>query len=93
METCKGTTKSGARCRATVGLVNGYCRLHRDQASDVASPVEETSSAPKSAAEPVAAPETTAMAEEKPGGLGWWLFIALIAILLAGLLCGRKTDK
>lgn len=33
-EQCKGITKSGNRCKITVGLVNGYCRLHVDQDAD-----------------------------------------------------------
>jgi hypothetical protein len=34
MEQCKGITKSGNRCKNTQGLVNGYCRLHKDQAPE-----------------------------------------------------------
>ena len=33
-EQCKGITKSGNRCKNSQGLVDGYCRLHKDQASD-----------------------------------------------------------
>ena len=28
---CKGKTKSGKRCKFKQGLVNGYCKIHKDQ--------------------------------------------------------------
>ena len=31
-ERCKGFTKSGKQCKNKNGLVNGYCKLHADQA-------------------------------------------------------------
>jgi hypothetical protein len=31
---CKGVTKSGKQCRNKNGLVNGYCKLHVNQAPD-----------------------------------------------------------
>jgi len=30
-EQCKGLTRSGERCKIKAGLVDGYCRLHREQ--------------------------------------------------------------
>lgn len=39
-EQCRGTTKSGTRCRIRVGLENGYCSRHKDQAGG--KPSEKT---------------------------------------------------
>lgn len=30
-EQCKGKTKSGKRCKIRQGLINGYCKFHKDQ--------------------------------------------------------------
>lgn len=35
-EQCKGVTKRGNRCKVTVGLENGFCAFHRDQARETA---------------------------------------------------------
>jgi hypothetical protein len=37
---CKGYTKSGAPCKITIVLPNGYCRVHQDQ--HVVEKIEDT---------------------------------------------------
>jgi hypothetical protein len=39
-EQCRGVTKSGRRCRNRTNLVDGYCRVHRDQAVSHETPTE-----------------------------------------------------
>ncbi|MBD3316684.1 MAG: hypothetical protein GF344_12920 [Chitinivibrionales bacterium] len=44
-EQCKGITKSGQRCKNRRNLVDGYCRVHRDQALSGAVPARPESEA------------------------------------------------
>ena len=34
MATCKGRKKDGTPCGSHIVLVNGYCRVHQDQATE-----------------------------------------------------------
>lgn len=45
MQQCKGTTKSGTRCRTTIGLVDGLCQAHRDQAEVTSGGPDRTATA------------------------------------------------
>lgn len=86
---CKGTTKSGKRCRATVGLVDGYCRLHRDQASTMSQGPQPQAENPRV---PSGSGEVESAREE--GNLAWTFVVAVASMLLLfaadTLLLGRR---
>ncbi len=70
-EQCKGITKSGNRCKIRVNLINGYCRIHQDQAASAhaQSPEaeqKETAVAASHKQQAYQAPET-ARPEKEPG--------------------------
>jgi hypothetical protein len=83
MEQCKGLTKSGSRCKNTNGLVDGYCRLHRDKMEDMKSGEEGE-------------PESiiTEVAENINSGVSrLWLVLATVASLLLFWLFRKKKRR
>ncbi len=89
MAQCNGTTKSGNRCKNSQGLVNGYCRLHKDQA-----PAPETNTAdekPPDSSRDEESPFTGVASDVNSGVSTIWLVItALLSLLLFWMFKGKK---
>ncbi len=92
MEQCKGTTKSGNRCKNSQGLVNGYCRLHGDQvpASEKITSDEEPRDIPRE--EDLS---FTDVASDLNKGVStiWLVITVLLSIILFWVFKGKKKQK
>ncbi len=92
MAQCKGTTKSGNRCKITTGVVDGYCRMHIDQAPATENePVnEELHDIPREEELPF----TDVASEVNRGVSAIWLVItAVLSIILFWLFKGKKKPE
>jgi hypothetical protein len=71
-EQCLGITKSGNRCKIRVNLVNGYCRIHQDQAGNAgaqsrdAAPSGTATSQSRRPAQPAREPRHDSPPREEP---------------------------
>jgi len=92
MEQCKGITKSGNRCKNLQGLVNGYCRLHKDQAPDAeADRIDEE---PRDNFQGDERSFADVASDVNKGVSTIWLVItALLSLILFWLLKGKKKRR
>jgi len=92
MEQCKGITKSGNRCKITQGLVNGFCRLHKDQAPAVeADRVDEE---PRDNFQGDERSFADVASDVNQGVSTIWLVItALLSLIIFWLLKGKKKRR
>lgn len=92
MEQCKGITKSGNRCKITQGLVNGFCRLHKDQAPDAeADRIDEE---PRDTFQGDERSFADVASDVNKGVSTIWLVItALLSLIIFWLLKGKKKRR
>lgn len=92
MEQCNGTTKSGNRCKISQGLVNGYCRLHGDQAP---APEKDTvKEEPRDFPREEELSFTDVASDVNRGVSTIWLVItALLSLLLFLIFKGKKKKE
>ena len=92
MEQCKGITKSGKRCKNTQGLVDGYCRLHRDQAADDRSDVTDKKTHDDY---PDDERSFTDVASEVNNGIStlWLVATVLLSVVIYWFFKGKKKKK
>ncbi len=97
MAQCKGITKSGNRCKITRGLVNGYCRLHRDQAPPAEEDYKDTDSADEKPRNNYSHDERSFadVATDVNQGVStiWLVITALVSLVLFWFLKGKEKRK
>lgn len=89
---CKGITKTGKRCKNKNGLVNGYCKLHVDQAPN--AKVTGTEKEPKNDYQENDSTVTNVVTHVNRGLSAFiLLIIALISIIILMLVKGNNKRK
>ncbi len=88
---CKGITKSGNPCKVSVGLSDGYCRMHQDQAGAQAPAPKEPEKEPEQVFANDEAVASIIDEEGKKEKHLFWIVSAILTLIVVMLL--RKKDK